>query len=126
MISLISKTISKIGYFINNFQVKQFLPIVIVGMMLLTTNGSPSLSNPDLSTRKSVDRINDLVQTENSERPKTTGEWDKQAEEIKGRSGEAMKRIGEQSVDAVKEFGSMYGDVAERSSTELRNNTENR
>ncbi len=126
MLSLISRTISKISYFINKFQVKQFLPIFIVGLMLLATNGSPSLSNPDLSTKKSINRINDLVQTENSERPKTTGEWDKQAEEIKGRSGEAMKRIGEQSVDAVKEFGEMYGDVAERSSTELRNNTENR
>jgi hypothetical protein len=126
MLSLISKTISKISSFINKFQVKQFLPIVIVGVMLLTTNGSPSLSNPDLSTKKSINRINDLVQTENSERPKTTGEWDKQAEEIKGRTGEAMKKIGEQSVDAVKEFGSMYGDVAERSNTELRNNTENR
>lgn len=126
MLSLISKTISKISYFINKFQAKQFLPIVIVGMMLLTTNGGPSLSNPDLSTKKSINRINDLVQTENSERPKTTGEWDKQAEEIKGRTGEAMKRIGEQSADAVKEFGEMYGDVAERSSTELRKNTENR
>lgn len=126
MISLISKTISKIGYFISKFQVKQFLPIVIVGVMLLTTNGSPSLSNPGLSTRKSVDRLNDLVQSENSERPKTTGEWNQQADETKGRPGEKMKRIGEQSVDAVKEFGSMYGDVAERSSAELRNNTESR
>lgn len=124
MISLISKTISKISYFISKFQVKQFLPIVIVGVMLLATNRSPSLSNPDLSTKKSVDRINDLVQTENSERPKTSNEWDKQADETKDRPGEKMKRIGEQSADAVKEFGSMYGDVVERSSTELRNNTE--
>ena len=126
MISLISKTILKISYFISKFQVKQFLPIVIVGVMLLATNRNPSLSNPDLSSKKSVDRINDLVQTENSERPKTTNEWDKQADETKGRLGEKMKRIGEQSADAVKEFGSMYGDVVERSSTELRNNTEKR
>jgi hypothetical protein len=126
MISLISKTISKIGYFISKFLVKQFLPIVIVGLMLLTTNGSASLSNPNLSTKNSVDRLNDLVQAENSDRPKTTNEWDQQADETKGRPGEKMKRIGEQSVDAIKEFGSMYGDVAERSSAELRNNTKDR
>ena len=123
MISLISKTISKIGYFINKFQVKQFLPIVLVGLMMLATSGSPSLSNPELSTKKSIDRVDKLVQKGNPERPKTTGEWDEQAEEVKGRTGEAMKRIGEQSADAIKEFGSMYGDVAERSSAELRNST---
>lgn len=126
MISLISKTISKIGYFINKFQVKQFLPIVLVGLMMLATSGSPSLSNPELSTKKSIDRVDELVQKGNPERPKTTGEWDEQAEEVKGRTGEAMKRIGEQSADAIKEFGSMYGDVAERSSAELRNSTESR
>lgn len=126
MISLISKTISKIGYFINKFQVKQFLPIVLVGLMMLATSGSPSLSNPELSTKKSIDRVDKLVQKGNPERPKTTGEWDEQAEEVKGRTGEAMKRIGEQSADAIKEFGSMYGDVAERSSAELRNSTKSR
>lgn len=126
MISLISKTISKIGYFINKFQVKQFLPIAFVCLMVLATNGSPSLSNPDLSTQNSVDRVDELVQKGNPERPKTTGEWDEQAEEVKGRTGEAMKKIGEQSADAIKEFGSMYGDVAERSSAELRNSTKSR
>lgn len=123
MISLISKTISKISYFINKFQVRQFLPIVFVCLMVLATNGSASLSNPDLSTQNSVDRVDELVQKGNPERPKTTGEWYEQAEEVKGRTGEAMKKIGEQSADAVKEFGSMYGDVAERSSAELRNTT---
>jgi len=126
MISLISKTISKIGYFISKFQVKQFLPIVIVGLMLLATSGNPSLSNPDLSTKKSIDRVDKLVQKGNPERPKTTGEWDEQADETKDRPGEKIKRIGEQSVDAVKEFGSMYGDVAERSGKELLNSTKSR
>jgi hypothetical protein len=126
MISLISKTISKISYFISKFQVKQFLPIVFVGLMVLATSRNPSLSNPNLSTSKSVDRVDELVQKGNPERPKTTGEWNEQADETKGRPGEKLKRIGEQSADAIKEFGSMYEDVAERSGKELLNSTKSR
>jgi len=126
MINLIYETISKIGYFINKFQAKQFLPIVFVCLMVLATSGSPSLSNPDLSTKKSVDRVDELVQKGNPERPKTTGEWNEQADETKGRPGEKLKRIGEQSADAIKEFGSMYEDVAERSGKELFNSTKSR
>ena len=126
MISLIFRTISKITCLINKLQVRQFLPIVFVGLILLATTGNSSLSNPDLSSQNSVDRVNKLVQKGDPERPKTTGEWNEQADETKDRPGEKMKRIGEQSVDAVKEFGSMYGDVAKRSSAELRNNTKSR
>jgi hypothetical protein len=120
MSSLISASIAKIGSLFNRLQVKQFLSIVMVGFMLLATN-----VDPDLATQSKVDRLDNIIQNENPERPKTTAEWNQQARETKGKPGEKIKRIGKQSADAVKEFGSMYPDVAKNSAAELRNNTKN-
>ena len=44
---------------------------------------------------------------------------------VKGKPGERIERIGEQSADAIKEFGQMYPDVAKRSEKELEKSTSN-
>lgn len=119
MISLFFGTVSTIGLLLKNFQVKQFLSVVMVGLLLLTTNIDPGV----MSKQEATQKVDKMLDRDDNNRPKTTGEWQKQAREVKGEPGERAKRIGEQSVDAVKDFGKMYPDVAKRSANELENNT---
>ena len=114
MPNLISGAIAKIGALLNRLHIKQFLPAILVSFVLLNTN-----VDPDLASGSAIDRLERKVQQENPDRPKTTAEWQKQAGEVKGKPGERLKRIGEQSADAVKEFGSMYPDVSKNSANEL-------
>jgi hypothetical protein len=117
MIESIGRTIAKISSLFNQTQVKQLLSIAIVGLVLVANNVAP-----ERTSKATVDRLDRLVQQENPDRPKTTAQWQQQAEEVKGRPGERLKRIGEQSADAVKEFGSSYPDVAKKSAAELKDN----
>ncbi len=115
MTNLIREAIAKVSSSLSGLRAKYFLPIVLTGFMLLATNTVPALSNPTVT--KKVDNI---IHQDGSQRPKTTGEWEQQAQEVEGRPVERLKRIGEQSVEAVKDFSAMYPDTAERSAPELQ------
>ncbi len=117
MIGSIVETIAKISSLLNKLQVKQLLSIVIVSLVILATNVAP-----EHTSKSTIDRLDRMVRQENPDRPKTTAQWQQQAEEVEGRPGERLKRIGEQSADAVKEFGATYPDVAKKSAAELRDN----
>jgi hypothetical protein len=108
-------SIDKIALFAKKLYFNQALMILIVGLMLLTTNVDPVLSKQDAIGK--IDKM--LEQDRDPARPKTTAEWQQQARETKGKPGEKLKRIGEQSADAIKEFGSMYPEVAKNSAKEL-------
>ena len=120
MFNAIAGTITQIGNWFKQFQVRQFLSIVAIGLFLLNTTPAP-----DLASKATIDKLDRMVKQEDPQRPKTTKEWQKQAREVKGKPGERLERIGEQSADAVKEFGQMYPDVAKRSAKELEKNVEN-
>jgi hypothetical protein len=114
MLETISGKIIQIVNWFKQLRVQQLLSVAAIGFILLTTN-----VNPDRASKATIDKIDRLVQQENPKRPKTTREWQKQAREVQDKPGERLKRIGEQSADAIKEFGAMYPDVAKRSQAEL-------
>lgn len=116
MLNFISEAISKFNSFVKSIQAKQFLPMVMIGFVLLTINVTPSRQE----TRQAIKKLDQTVHQKDSTRPKTTGEWEQQAHETEGRPLERIKRIGEQSVEAVQEMGSMYSDTAKRSSEALK------
>jgi hypothetical protein len=118
MLNTIGRTIIQISKWFKNLQVRQFLSVVAIGFILLTTNVPP-----DRASKATIDKLDRMVHQEDPQRPKTTGEWQQQAREVKGKPGERIERIGEQSADAIKEFGDMYPDVAKRSAKELERNT---
>jgi hypothetical protein len=104
MKNLIYRTITYTRSVLNRLQVNRFLAVVLVGSLLLTTNVAfSSQGNKDLG-----ERVREQIQQNDSQRPKTTGEWYKEARETQGSPGERLKRIGEQSAEAFKEFGSGY------------------
>lgn len=120
MFNTITGAIARIGNWFQQLQVRQLLSIVAIGFILL--NITPA---PDLASKETIDKLDRMVHQENPDRPKTTGEWQKQAREVKGKPGERIERIGAQSADAIKEFGGMYPDVAKRSANELEKSVEN-
>jgi hypothetical protein len=83
----------------------RLIAAVLVGFLLLVTNVNPV--HAAQSDRPIGERIGEeLHQTsKESDRPKTTGEWNRQAREVEGDPGERFERIGEQSAEAFKQFG---------------------
>jgi hypothetical protein len=110
MSNVISETIFRIGDWLKQLQVRQFLSIVAIGLIVLTTNVAP-----DRASKGTIDKLDRMVHQEDANRPKTTKEWQQQAREVKGKPGERLERIGEQ----------MYPEVAKRSANELKSNTNN-
>ncbi|MBO3461981.1 hypothetical protein G7B40_029650 [Aetokthonos hydrillicola Thurmond2011] len=109
MTNLISKTIAGISNLFKELQVKRFVAVVLVGFLVLTTSiGSEHSSKAVTESVKSALNQND------SQRPKTTGEWNREARETEGAPGERAKRIVGQSAEAIKDFGSVYPDTAKR------------
>lgn len=65
-------------------------------------------------------KIQQDLQNIDSDRPKTTGEWNREARETAGEPGERLGRIAKETGEAVKDFGKMYPDTAERSGDALQ------
>jgi hypothetical protein len=120
MLNTIAQTMIQIGDWFKQVRVRQFLSVIAIGFILLNTSVAP-----DRASKATIDKLDRLVKQENPDRPKTTKEWQQQAREVKGKPGERIERIGEQSADAIKEFGQMYPDVAKRSERELEKSAKN-
>jgi hypothetical protein len=116
MKKFVFSSIDKIASLLTKLHLDRISAILIVGLLILTNNIDPGLSKQDAIGK--IDKM--LQQDRDPNRPKTTAEWQQQARETKGKPGEKLERIGEQSADAVKEFGSMYPEVAKNSARELK------
>ncbi|MEB3217331.1 MAG: hypothetical protein VKN72_14025 [Nostocales cyanobacterium 94392] len=117
MKNIINKAVSLSNAVFKQFQVKRFFAVVLVGFLLLNTNLAELNKSQALNNK-----IDNLVDQNDSDRPKTVGEWNKEARETEDAPIERIKRIGKESAEAVKDFGQMYGDTAEKSTPDLNNN----
>lgn len=66
--------------------------------------------------------VNKTLSDDDSNRPKTMGEWKAEARETEDQPLERAKRIVEESADAVKDWAELYPDVAKRSIPALQDN----
>ncbi|BAY32547.1 hypothetical protein NIES2107_44360 [Nostoc carneum NIES-2107] len=103
MTNWISNAIAKISSLFAGLQVKRFLAVAVVGLIVLTTNVDSGRSNSQLRQQ-----VRESVEQNDAQRPKTIGQWNREARETKGNPGERLQRIGQQSGEALKEFGSGY------------------
>ncbi|WP_371418221.1 hypothetical protein [Anabaena sp. UHCC 0253] len=88
---------------------------------MLTTSLNSSIESgrsSDNITRK----LNKIVRQDDADRPKTTGEWNKEARETEDDPVERAKRIAKESGEALKQWGSVYSDTANKSANDLQNN----
>lgn len=103
MIQLLTQAIAQVASFLKNIQVKQVLSIVLIGFFLMTSSAYPQ-ENKALG--KAVrDRVHQLDQ---SDRPKTTGEWNREAEQTADNLDRRNERIGKEAGEAFKQFGQGY------------------
>ncbi|MEH2057180.1 MAG: hypothetical protein V7K97_13685 [Nostoc sp.] len=114
MINLISRMISHISCLLKGLQVKSFFAVVLVGFLMLATNVGYGDNDKALG-----ERVREQVQQDDSQRPKTIGEWNKEARETEGSPGERLKKIGEESAEAFKQFGSGYVEGAQKTASDV-------
>jgi hypothetical protein len=118
MINSLSRAVANITSVLKEFQVKRVLTVILVGILVLTTSVAYEGSSSKAVTKK----IDQALQQEDSQRPKTTGEWNREARETEDAPAERLKRIAGQSAEAVKDFGSVYPDTAQRSANAQQDN----
>ncbi|MDX2217315.1 MAG: hypothetical protein SFY66_28870 [Oculatellaceae cyanobacterium bins.114] len=118
MINLISNAIATVSSFLKKLQVKQFLAVALLGVVFLTVSAEPSRGERALGKR-----VNDTAHQIDSERPKTTREWNQEARQTDDDLGDRVGNIVEESGQALKEWGGLYSDTAKRSGRELRDQT---
>ncbi|MBD2344819.1 hypothetical protein [Anabaena subtropica] len=121
MANLISKVIDNLKFLFQEFQVKRFFAIALVGFLLLTTNLDSRIESGRSSDAVSR-RLDQVVHQDDADRPKTTGEWNREARQTEDAPGERAKRIAKESGEALKQFGSVYPDTADRSVNEQQDN----
>ena len=114
MINLISRTIGHISSLLKGLQVKSFLAVVLVGFVVLTTNVAYDHSDKGLG-----ERVKEQVQRDDAQRPRTIGEWNKEARETEGSPGERLNKIGKESAEAFKQFGSGYVEGAQKTASDV-------
>jgi hypothetical protein len=114
MINLISRTIANITSLLKGLQVKSFLAVVVVGFLVLTTNVSDGQNDKGLK-----ERVREQVEQNDAQRPKTVGQWFKDARETEDSPGERLQKIGQQSGEALKEFGSGYVKGAQETASDV-------
>ena len=95
----------RVHSFVNGILTKQFLAVVLVSLLLLTTNVNHGNS---MNSQDITDRVLERVHENSSPRPKTTGEWQKEDRETANNPDERGRRITQQTGTALQEFGSGY------------------
>lgn len=110
MIHLTYQAIIRFNSFLKKIQIKKYLTTVLLGAILLTSG----VSNYATNGENAPDNISNKVFESNSERPTTTREWRQEARKTEGEPLERAKEIGKESAQAIKEWGKLYPDVADR------------
>jgi hypothetical protein len=120
MISLINDIASPVKALLEKFKIKHLLGIFLIGCLLIanTACASPS-SAADSSLKQKVDAA---IDRNDSPRPKTTGEWKQEARETENAPGKRLQKIAKESKEAVKEFGKVYPNTAEKSTNSFNQN----
>lgn len=114
--TLFSQAIARTGLIFNRFQLQKCFAFVLVGFILLTSNAKIAPNNDALAA-KVRERIE---QTDKADRPKTTGEWNREAEETEGNPGKRLERIAKESGEAIKQFGSGYVKGAQETAGDIQ------
>ncbi|MBD2232243.1 hypothetical protein [Phormidium tenue] len=82
---------------------KQFAVVCSAVVILLTANGVKAEQNTGNRAYS-----NELPPTQEVGRPRTMGQWEAENEALEGQPGKKLKRIAEESADAVKNMAGIY------------------
>jgi hypothetical protein len=115
MIHLIQSAIAHLKTYISTLHLRRVVTAVMIGFLVL--GASTGMERPTADMQRGVDRV---LQKDNPDRPTTTGDWNREAQETADDAGERVKRIGKETKEAVKDWGNLYPDTAKRSGEALK------
>jgi hypothetical protein len=115
--NLFKDAIAKFKSLIDRFQTRQFLSIVFIGYLVLTT----STELGPLNNRALANRLNAEIHQDGETRPKTNGEWSQQAAETDGHPAERLNRVVVQTKEALKDFGEVYLHTFQKGDSKIQN-----
>jgi hypothetical protein len=115
--NLITKALTYLYSWLELLQMKRILVGVLLGFLLLTATAQAGQINSPINNKFDNGTHRDV------QRPTTTREWRKEVRATEGKPMKRLERIGKESVEAIKEWGEVYPDTAERSARALEDNT---
>jgi hypothetical protein len=122
MANLFTKALKTIKSIYQSLEFKRFFAVALVGFLVLATSLDSSIES-GRSSNSVTRKLDKVVHQDDADRPKTTGEWNKEARQTENTVGERAKRIAKESGEALKQWGSVYPDTAKRSANDLQNST---
>ncbi|BAZ31411.1 hypothetical protein NIES4074_38840 [Cylindrospermum sp. NIES-4074] len=122
MAILFTKALKAIKSIYQSLEFKRFFAVALVGFLVLATSLDSSIES-GRSGNSVTRKLDKVVHQDDADRPKTTGEWNKEARQTENAVGERAKRIAKESGEALKQWGSVYPDTAKRSANDLQNST---
>lgn len=122
MKSILSKTIASAVSWLRGFQIDRVFTVVLVGFLLLSTNVALGQNSDRTLGERTRERIQQTDQ--NSERPKTTGEW---LDEVEGNVplNERIHNTVRDSAEAFNQFGKEYSVGAQESARNVKDKVGN-
>jgi hypothetical protein len=120
MINLLNRLTFHLMVWFRRFPVKHLVSIVLIGCLLMTNTACASPSSAANSLLK--EKVDAAIDKNDSPRPKTTGQWKQEARETENAPGKRLEKIAKESKAAVKEFGKVYPNTAEKSAASLNQN----
>lgn len=98
-------------------QVRQLVTAAVAGIFLATTLTAASAAaaeegrEADLSPQLEQ-KLDEITTPGETGRPRTTKQWQEEGEKLDGKPLETVKRVAEESADAVEEMAEVYPHVA--------------
>jgi hypothetical protein len=109
MVNVFSNAIAHVKAWIYRFQLRQLTAVVLMIVVVLATSSNAQAGEHQTGTNKALtNKVLERVHENDSPRPKTTGEWNREDRETANDPDERGRRIGKQATAAFKEFGSGY------------------
>ncbi|MBD1875494.1 hypothetical protein H6F75_18600 [Nodosilinea sp. FACHB-131] len=88
---------------LSRIQWRQFAVACSAIVILMTANGVKAEQNTGNRAYS-----NELPPTQEVGRPRTMGQWEAEKDSLEGQPGKRIKRIAEESADAVKDMAGIY------------------
>lgn len=110
---------------LGTLQIRKFFALALAGILFLTVNANDendfySRNNSQEVTKRVLERVHE----NDSPRPKTTGEWQREDRATANKPDERGKRIADESGAALKEFGSGYAKAMKDSVKDAKDSVE--
>ncbi len=120
MANLFTKALKTIKFIYQKLELKRLFVTVLVGFLVLGTGLNSTMESKGNGNyvKTGMDKV---FPQNDTDRPKTIGEWEEEARQTENLPVERARRIAKESGEALKLWGSVYIDTAKRSANSFKN-----